>query len=146
MSEVEQLAKRRMESWIQEEPERFTPTYVKRLLIERHAIREAITNPGGSIIVNQARKAELDALTEYSSIIGNDWHLDLLDAEEAIEVLEPEAREALLLWCDGLSASEAARFYSTKKRKSISKDAVKMRVNRATEKLVEELNNGGDAA
>jgi len=133
----------KLESWEEPRSVKMTSAYLKRLLIERHAIRAALENPGGSIIIQQARKAELDALTEYSSVIGNDWHLDLLDALDAISQLSPEQQELLLLWCDGLTATQAAQFYSTARR-NITPAAVKMRVNRTVAKTVEELNEGND--
>jgi hypothetical protein len=86
--------------------------YIKKLLIERHGIRAALENPGGSIITaGPARAADADDMsTSYSSVIGNDYHLDLLDAEQAVNKLPLQERIETLAWCDGLSPKQAAQW------------------------------------
>lgn len=103
-----------LESWEEPRSVRWTTGYLKRLLIERHAIRAKLENPGGSVIVSSVRKAETEAVTEYSSVIGNDYHLDLLDAEMVVNGLPAVERVRLLLWCDGLNARDAAQFASAR--------------------------------
>jgi DNA-directed RNA polymerase specialized sigma24 family protein len=113
---------------------RWTTAYLKRLLIERHAIRAKLENPGGSVIVSSTRKAETEAVTEYSHVIGNDYHLDLLDAEKVVNGLPSPERVRLLLWCDGLSPTEAAQFASVRPA------ALRKSRERTTKKIVEKLN------
>jgi len=85
--------------------------YLKKLLIERHAIRAALEHPGGSIITaGPAQAADAENLPSYSSVVGNDFHLDLLEAEREVNILQPRDRIELLSWCDGLSPSEAAQW------------------------------------
>jgi DNA-directed RNA polymerase specialized sigma24 family protein len=85
--------------------------YLKKLLIERHAIRAALEHPGGSVITaGPARAADADELPSYSPVIGNDFHLDLLQAEQEIATLQKRDRIELLAWCDGLSPKEAAQW------------------------------------
>lgn len=118
-----------------------TTRYLKRLLIERHGIRAKIENPGGSVIASSARKVELEQTTDYSTVIGNDYHLDLLDAEKVVNELPVQERVALLLWCDGLPAQTAAEFAS------VEPSALRKRRERTTRKIVEKINDqaGEDA-
>jgi DNA-directed RNA polymerase specialized sigma24 family protein len=118
---------------------RWTTAYLKRLLIERHAIRAKLENPGGSVIVSSTRKAETEAVTEYSHVIGNDYHLDLLDAEKVVNGLPSPERVRLLLWCDGLSPTEAAQFASVKPG-SLKRAAQSMARKATLDKAVEKLN------
>ncbi len=112
--------------------------FVKRLLIERHGIRAAIESPGGSIIL-AASSLDLDALKTYSSVIGNDWHLDLIEAERLVNELPREQRIALLAWCDGMSPQDAAVYVSkrTGSRKSTDPHAAYKRIDRAAGKVAE---------
>jgi hypothetical protein len=114
-----------------------TSAYLKRLLIERHAIRGQLENPGGSVIVNAARKVEMDALMDYSTVIGNDYHLDLLDAEQVVNDLNPKERVRLLQWCDGLPVRVAAEYAG------VRPSAIRMMRKRTIDKAVKELNDGG---
>lgn len=116
--------------------------YVKRLLIERHGIRAAIESPGGSIIL-AAASLDLDALKTYSSVIGNDWHLDLIEAEQLVNELPVEQRLALLAWCDGMSPQDAAIYVSkrTGSRKSTDAHAAYKRIDRAAEKVAEGISD-----
>lgn len=89
----------------------WTSHYLKKLLIERHAIRAALEHPGGSVITaGPARAADAEALPSYSTVIGNDFHLDLLQAEKEVGGLQKRDRIELLAWCDGLSPKEAAQW------------------------------------
>lgn len=88
-----------------------TNEYIKKLLIERHAIRASLENPGGSIITaGPARAADADEVQSYSSVIGNDYHLDLLSAETEVNKLSLQDRIELLSWCDGLTPKQAAQW------------------------------------
>jgi DNA-directed RNA polymerase specialized sigma24 family protein len=91
--------------------------YFIRLLAERHGIRAALENPGGSVILtNVASKTETEASQQYSSMLGSDIHLDLIDAEAVVDSLPGDQRKALLQWVDGLSSREAALYSNVKPR------------------------------
>lgn len=93
----------------------WTTHYLKKLLIERHAIRAALEHPGGSIITaGPAQAADVNELPSYSGVIGNDYHLDLIEAESVVNSLEVRDRIELLAWCDGLSPREAAQWANIK--------------------------------
>lgn len=124
-----------VESWDQPVSLRWTTAYLKRLLIERHGIRAALENPGGSVITSAVRKVETDSQNPYSPVIGNDFHLDLLDAESEVNTLDAIERARLLAWCDGLSAQVAAEFAS------VRPGSIRRR-QRTIKKLVEEHNGG----
>lgn len=117
----------------------WTSAYLKRLLIERHSIRAQLENPGGSVIVNSARKVEMDAMMDYSTVIGNDYHLDLLDAEQVVNDLNVRERVRLLQWCDGLPVRVAAEYAG------VRPSAIRMMRKRTTDRAVKELNDGGSA-
>jgi hypothetical protein len=106
--------------------------YLKKLLIERHAIRAALEHPGGSVITaGPAQAADAENLPSYSPVIGNDFHLDLLEAEREVNVLQVRDRIELLSWCDGLSPSEAAQWANLRggKIRSILPDTAKRRIH-----------------
>lgn len=101
--------------WYEPQSVFWTSDYLKTLLIERHNIRAAIENPGGSIITGGvAQAADADQLPSYSSELGNTSHLDLLEAEMEVRTLEARDRIELLAWCDGMSAKQAAEFANIK--------------------------------
>lgn len=58
----------------------FATRYMRRMFADREHIREAIINPGGSIILAGVNR-NLEGTDEYSSQLGNDYHLDLIQAE-----------------------------------------------------------------
>lgn len=116
----------------------WTSHYLKKLLIERHSIRAAIENPGGSIItMGAAQAADADQLPSYSSVIGNDVHLDLLEAEQEVNTMELRDRIELLAWCDGLSPKEAAQWANLKggKVKSNKPKSARQRIDRNVTKV-----------
>jgi len=129
--------------WYEPEVIGWTTEYLKRLLIERHYIRAALENPGGSIIVSATRAAEADQLSTYQSFIGNSFHLDLLSAEQQVNLLDPFERVELLAWCDGLNPREAATFASIHggKVRATSPMAIRKRRERTTVNVVEALND-----
>lgn len=123
-----------LDTWDEPNAVRWTTAYLKRVLIERHAIRAKLENPGGSVIVSSTRKVETEAVTDYSAVIGNDYHLDLIDAEQVVNELPVRERLRLLLWCDGLTPQEAAQFASVRPA------ALRKSRERTTKKMVEKLN------
>jgi hypothetical protein len=127
----------------------WTPDYLKKLLIERHNIRAAIENPGGSVITaGAAQAADADNLPSYSSVIGNDFHLDLLEAEREVNTLELTDRIELLAWCDGLTPKQAAQWANIKGghiRKSGNNPARK-RLQRTVAKVAGQAEANNDVA
>lgn len=116
-------------------PEFWTSPYLKRLIIERFAIRAALENPGGSLILGVAQRVDTDQSNEYSSMIGNDMHLDLVDAESVLlDELNKEELHRFLMWCDGLPPNAAAEYRGTKP------GTIRKRGQRAAEKAVKSLN------
>lgn len=111
--------------------------YMKKLLIERHGIRAALENPGGSVIITMSSAAaDANEVHEmYSSVIGNDFHLDLLTAENEINQLEVTDRIELLAWCDGMSPKEAAQWANSKggRIRTSGKHAARKRLQRTVQ-------------
>jgi hypothetical protein len=129
--------------WQEPEVIWWTTDYLKSLLVERHYIRAALENPGGSIIVSATRAAEAEQLSTYQSVIGNGFHLDLLSAEEQVNHLDPRERLELLAWCDGLNPREAAVFANIHfgRIRATSPTAIRKRRQRAVESVVEALHD-----
>lgn len=108
---------------------RYTTDYFVRLLKERHAIRSALLAPGSSITLRAVEATTEDVSQRYSSVIGNDIHLDLLEAEYLLSTLNKGEQKAVLDFCDGLSARESS-YYDT-----VKPDAIKKRRQRAIKKV-----------
>jgi hypothetical protein len=89
---------------------RYTNHYVRRLLAEAAYIYCKLENPGGSVILTSTGLIDADRTYEYSSQIGNPFHLDLIDLQSKMRSLSPKERQALLAWAEGLSPVEAARY------------------------------------
>ena len=107
---------------------RYTPAYLRRLLIERHVIRARLVNPGGSVILFGVA-ASVEQPNDYSAVVGNDFHLDLIEAEQVVSELPVEQQRALLAWADGLSSKQAAEYLGVRpsalrKRRSRAMDTV----------------------
>ncbi len=127
-------------SWVDPQAVQWTTDYLKKLLIERHSIRAAIENPGGSIIAGGvAQAADADQLPSYSSVLGNDAHLDLLEAETEVNTLDPRERMELLAWCDGMTPKQAAHFANIKggKIRGETPQASRKRLQRIVHKVVD---------
>jgi hypothetical protein len=115
-----------------------TTDYFIRLLSERHGIRAALENPGGSVILaNAAARTETEASQHYSSVLGNDIHLDLIEAEKIVKALPGDQRRDLLQWIDRLPSSEAARYSDVKP------SAIRARRKRAVEIAAERWGRSG---
>jgi len=125
----------------------WTSDYLKKLLIERHNIRAAIENPGGSIITGgAAQAADADQLPSYSSELGNAAHLDLLEAEREVRTLEARDRIELLAWCDGLTPKQAADWANIRggRIRSSKPDAARKRINRNAAVVAEKASTNED--
>lgn len=116
---------------------RWTTRYLKRLLIERSRIRARLENPGGSVILLGTE--DLEKSSQYSSVIGNDFHLDLLEAEQAVNDMPVGDRVALMQWVDALNPKQAADFLS------VRVGSVRRRAERKANDIVETLNGPEDS-
>lgn len=97
----------------------FAPRYLRHLVAHRDYIREAILNPGGSIILNGSDRVGLEGSYSYDSRLDNDFYLDLLQAEMEITnhciwcedepKFTPKQIVTLLEWAKNLSHEEAER-------------------------------------
>lgn len=126
--------------WWEPNSVQWTTHYLKALLIERHNIRAAIENPGGSIITGGvAQAADADQLPSYSSEMGNASHLDLLEAEAEVRTLDARDRIELLAWCDGLSPKQAAEFANIRggRIRSTNNHASRKRIDRTAHTVAE---------
>jgi len=116
---------------------------MKKLLIERHGIRAALENPGDSVILTMSSAAAdaNDVFEMYSSVIGNDFHLDLLTAEQEVNQLEVQDRIELLAWCDGMSPKEAAQWANTKggRVRTTGKHAARKRLQRTVQAVAKAI-------
>ena len=116
----------------QERAAQYTHPYVRRLLIERHHIMAALVNTGGSVIL-RATAASVENPLSYSPVVGNDFHLDLIEAMEQVANLPTEQRNALLAWADGLSSRQAAEYFG------VRPTALRKRRERAVTRVAEEM-------
>ena len=102
---------------------RWTTRYLKRLLIERSAIRARLENPGGSIILMATE--QLDA-SPFTPVVGNDFHLDLIEAEEELNKLPVSDRYAILDWVQSLTPAQVEEYIDSRgpvKRRSVQRQA-----------------------
>lgn len=115
---------------------RWTTRYLKRLLIERSSIRARLENPGGSIILMATEQL---TQSPYTPVVGNDFHLDLIEAEEAVNELPIGDRIAILDWVQGLTPAQIEEYLDTRgpvKRRSMQRQA-----ERKAEVIAETLND-----
>lgn len=115
----------------------YTTRYFARLIADRFAIRSSLVNQGGSIILRGYSRAGDDFA--YPSMIGNDFHLDLIEAEEILRQMPTADRAALIGWADNLNKDQAA-YVST-----ATPAALRQRRSRAVRKAVKRLNDGTTA-
>lgn len=81
---------------------------------------------------------DLEGQDVYSSQIGNDYHLDLIEAERIILVeLNGQQRQALLEWASGVNEEQSADLMR------IKPSALRKRRQRAVEKLTEGMEPDG---
>lgn len=95
----------------------YASRYMRRLIADRDHIRAAILSPGGSVILTGVSR-DLEGTDEYSSQVGNDYHLDLIQAEVELtnnckwcadkKKFTKLQIETLLAWANALSPEEAA--------------------------------------
>jgi hypothetical protein len=123
---------------------RFTPEYVKRLLVERMYIYAKLHNPGGSVILRNTDVVDHDRPLGYSTQIGNSFHLDLIELEKELQDAVDEGTitrsevEAMLTWADGMTSQQAAYYL----HETGSSNIRKLR-ERGKKKLQERLDGKG---
>ena len=115
---------------------KYTNEYVRRLLLERHHIRAKLENPGGSVILTASALVDIDrGGVEYSSEIGNSFHLDLIEVEDQLSELSKGDRDTILSYIDGYNDQQAAYYMGVK-----GGVAIRQRRLRAVTRLVGKLN------
>lgn len=115
---------------------RWTTRYLKRLLMERSAIRARLENPGGSIILMASEQLDNNP---YTPVMGNDFHLDLIEAEEVINSLPVTDRIALLDWVHSLTPAQAEDYIRA--RGPVQRRSIQRQAERKAEVVVEALND-----
>lgn len=119
---------------------KFTTDYVRKLIVERHHIRAALTNPGGSVILTASALVDADRSEAYTSSIGSVFHHDLIETEAMLKELvesktiSKDELAALMMWFDSLDSLQASQFLSAKPA------TVRKRQSRGLGKLVKALN------
>lgn len=116
-----------------------TNHYVRRLLAEATYIYCKLYNPGGSVILTSTGLIDADRTYEYSSQIGNPFHLDLIDLQVEMQSISKKERDALYAWAEGLTPIEAARYLH-----ATGPVALRKRRERGIKALTEALNEGED--
>lgn len=117
--------------------------YIRKLLVERFYIYAKLFNPGGSIILRASDIVDHDRPTGYSTEIGNNYHLDLIELEQGFNKLMKEGTltrkeaQAILAWSQDLSPQQAAEYIHSKGNVSLRQ----MR-SRGMAKLHQRLSNG----
>ncbi len=121
----------------------YTTQYLRRLIAERAYIRAALYNHGGSIITHGS-SLDLEGQDVYTSQIGNDFHLDLIEAENVMVIeLSKEQRDTLLEWSLGVderTANDLVRATNEPRSRVIH-----MRRKRAIERLTEKMKDDGQS-
>lgn len=120
---------------------------MRRLFADRDFIRAAVLNPGGSVILTGTDRS-IESANDYSAQIGNDYHLDLLQAELEITnncewcADEPKFTdkqiEVLLAWAAYLDQEEMDRSGLS----SLNGGALRRRRQHAVHKVAARMTNG----
>lgn len=114
---------------------KYTNHYVRRLLAEAAYIYCKLENPGGSVILTSTGLIDADRTYEYSSQIGNPFHLDLIDLQVKMKSLSKKERDALIAWAEGLSTADAAQYLHAS-----GPVAIRKRRERGIHSITEEFN------
>lgn len=86
--------------------------YLRRLIIESPYIRARLNNPGGSILLLPSSEPERLA---YGTTIGNDAHLDLIEAESVMNRdFSQGERDEIKRWAQGFTSTQAAEYHGVK--------------------------------
>jgi hypothetical protein len=123
---------------------RFTPEYVKMLLVEARYVYARLYNPGGSVILRATDIVDHDRPLGYSTQIGNAFHLDLIELAKELQDAVDEGTitrsevNAMLTWANGLTSQQAANYLHATGSSSVRK----LR-ERGKKKLQERLDGKG---
>lgn len=124
---------------VEQHPVNYTSAYLRRLIAERAYIRAALYNHGGSIITHGS-SLDLEGQDVYTSQIGNDFHLDLVEAENIMLTdMSKEQRDTLVQWAEGVDEKTANELAQSKGR------VLHMRRKRAIDKLTEKMEDDGQS-
>jgi hypothetical protein len=125
-----------------EDPEviNYTNNYVRRLLAEAVYVYAKLYNPGGSVILTSTGLIDADRTYEYTSMIGNPFHLDLIELMEKMGCLSKKEQEALWAWAEGLTPAQAAQYLHSRGSVTIKADALRKRRERGIHTLTESFN------
>lgn len=124
--------------------EGFASEYVRRLLVERFYIYSKLYNPGGSIILRASDIVDHDRPLGYSTEIGNNFHLDLIELEDAFNCLIEDGEltkkevQSILAWARDLTPRDAAEYMHARGGDASLR---KLR-SRGVQKLRQRLNGG----
>lgn len=99
----------------------YTTEYVRRLLAERHHIYAKLYNQGGSVILTATALVDQDRGVEYSTEIGNSFHLDLIELAQQMKGLPKDQLRAMMTWMDGMNSQQAATLLHAKGATTIRK-------------------------
>lgn len=109
--------------------------YLRRLIIESPYIYARLTNPGGSILLMPTSNPDQ---VSYGSAIGNDAHLDLIDASKTLKAEFSKGEiDDIIQWALGFTSQQAAEYNGVKGGAIIRK-----RRERLVTKLEARMNGG----
>lgn len=103
--------------------------------MERSAIRARLENPGGSIILMAAEQLNH---SPFSPVVGNDFHLDLIEAEAEVNNLPVADRVALLNWVQSLTPAQMEEYIEVRGPVA-RKDSADRQARRKADDIVETL-------
>jgi hypothetical protein len=106
--------------------------YLRRLIIERPYIRARLENPGGSILLMPTSNPDQ---VSYGAAIGNDAHLDLIEADMVLErEFSQGERDTFEQWAAGFTSEQAADYNRVK-----SGPIIRKRRQRVLDKMEDRL-------
>lgn len=103
--------------------------------MERSAIRARLENPGGSIILMATEQL---TQSPFSPVVGNDFHLDLIEAEAEVNNLPVADRYALLDWVHNLTPAQMEEYVEAR-GPIVRKDSADRQARRKADDIVETL-------
>lgn len=115
----------------------YSTEYVKRLFAEWQYIYAKLYNQGGSVVLTASALVDHDRGVEYSTEIGNSFHLDLIDLAEKLKKLPKGQVAALFAYAEGMSSEQVAPLLGAK-----GGVAIRQRQHRAVVKATELMNEG----
>ncbi len=124
---------------------KYTTEYVRRLLAEAAYVYAAIENQGGSVILTNTGLVNSDRTFDYSSQIGNQFHLDLIELQQLMDtVCSKGEKDALIAWANGLTQSQAAIYLQSTGGIKVKGATLRKRRERGIHDLTDNMNEGQD--